>query len=790
MNIHASAEDYLETILLLSKKTGAVRSIDIVNDMGFSKPSVSVAMKKLRESEMILMDNDGFISLTPKGESAAEKVYQRHSTLYDWLAGIGVEEKQAAADACRMEHVLSEDTFAAIKALNDKAGHAEQLEMLKSILNGLEGFIVVSVPEDGKLLFINDSTRRHFGIEGDVEGLPCYEVLQNRDTPCVNCPYKKIMERPGESVSWQHTDSVKGSIMRLTARLIDWPGGKKGHMEYGIDITEHVKTRKALEHREHMLDILNRAAIVLLSQGMDSLVPPMTEGVSIISSIADIDRVSIFRNTERPDGLYVYQAYRWSRKTGANIDLLGEYRAVPYSGDYPNWKDTLAAGKHINGPVREMPGAAALMGVGCVSLLAVPIIHKSAFWGFVLFENLSEERMFTEPEVEILRSASFMLANTVILQDEAQKMRDTDTRLKRVVGEVERQNQLLFTANRVLAILLQAEADTFEGDLMRALGIMAQAARADRAYIFENYTENGKRYCSLTYEWCEGAEPQLGKEYMKDISYSEVVPNWEKAFLNRQCINSPVRDLSETERNLLKLQDVMSVLTVPIFVKDKLWGFVGFDDCHAERFFTANEENVLRSSSGLIANVLIRNSMERNILHLEVEADKIFYDPLTELYNRRFLDETLRRLLRTLSRAEGMISLMMIDIDFFKNYNDTYGHVEGDNSLKKVAAALRESVTRADDFVARYGGEEFLVVLPNTDEDGARMVARRVMENIRKCAIPHESSTVDALLTVSIGVATGKADHAREAGHYVRRADELLYESKRGGRNRYTFGEF
>ncbi len=121
MNIHTSAEDYLETILLLSKKTGAVRSIDIVNDMGFSKPSVSVAMKKLRAGSMILMDSDGFITLTEKGERAAEQVYERHSTLYDWLTSIGVDEKQAAADACRMEHVLSEDAFAAIKGLHEKS---------------------------------------------------------------------------------------------------------------------------------------------------------------------------------------------------------------------------------------------------------------------------------------------------------------------------------------------------------------------------------------------------------------------------------------------------------------------------------------------------------------------------------------------------------------------------------------------------------------------------------------------------------------------------------------------
>ncbi|MDR1805588.1 MAG: metal-dependent transcriptional regulator [Clostridium sp.] len=118
MQLRASAEDYLETILLLSKKIGAVRSIDIVEEMGFSKPSVSVAMKKLRESDFIRMDADGYISLTPSGEDAAKQVYERHSTLFDWLVSIGVPDKIAAADACRMEHIISEESFEAIKRLH------------------------------------------------------------------------------------------------------------------------------------------------------------------------------------------------------------------------------------------------------------------------------------------------------------------------------------------------------------------------------------------------------------------------------------------------------------------------------------------------------------------------------------------------------------------------------------------------------------------------------------------------------------------------------------------------
>jgi Mn-dependent DtxR family transcriptional regulator len=85
--------------------------------MGFSKPSVSVAMKKLRENDMILMDEDGYITLTKKGEQAAEEVYGRHSVLFDWLVSIGVSEKNAAADACRMEHILSAETFERVKKM-------------------------------------------------------------------------------------------------------------------------------------------------------------------------------------------------------------------------------------------------------------------------------------------------------------------------------------------------------------------------------------------------------------------------------------------------------------------------------------------------------------------------------------------------------------------------------------------------------------------------------------------------------------------------------------------------
>lgn len=115
MKIQESAENYLETILILSHRNASVRSIDIVNELDYTKPSVSVAMKNLRENGYIRMDGDGFITLTQKGRAIAEAIYERHTFLSEWLAEIGVNSKVAAEDACRIEHVISAETFEAIK---------------------------------------------------------------------------------------------------------------------------------------------------------------------------------------------------------------------------------------------------------------------------------------------------------------------------------------------------------------------------------------------------------------------------------------------------------------------------------------------------------------------------------------------------------------------------------------------------------------------------------------------------------------------------------------------------
>ena len=200
-----------------------------------------------------------------------------------------------------------------------------------------------------------------------------------------------------------------------------------------------------------------------------------------------------------------------------------------------------------------------------------------------------------------------------------------------------------------------------------------------------------------------------------------------------------------------------------------------------KRIFIASLFQREASSFGLIFRDLTR------IRALEEENKKIFFDGLTNIYNRRFFDETITRILASLSRADSVLSVMMIDVDFFKNFNDTYGHVAGDECLKVVAETIGKSLPRVDDFVARYGGEEFIAVLPNTDEHGACIVADRLMAKMKQCNIPHEASDAASHVTFSIGIASGIVQHTSTAESFTKVADEMLYESKKNGRNRYSF---
>jgi diguanylate cyclase (GGDEF)-like protein len=202
-------------------------------------------------------------------------------------------------------------------------------------------------------------------------------------------------------------------------------------------------------------------------------------------------------------------------------------------------------------------------------------------------------------------------------------------------------------------------------------------------------------------------------------------------------------------------------------------------------------------SKGLNAGVVdyitkpIRSSIVRARVHnhLELKRYRDFLkaqssvDGLTGIFNRRRFDETLNEEWRRARRNQKAISLLMMDIDFFKAYNDHYGHLAGDDCLRKMAKELPGIVHRPADLVARYGGEEFVILLPETDSDGTLHIANRVQEKLKVMNIPHAYSSVADHVTLSIGAITLIPTDELTPFDLIQRADELLYEAKQNGRN-------
>ena len=241
--------------------------------------------------------------------------------------------------------------------------------------------------------------------------------------------------------------------------------------------------------------------------------------------------------------------------------------------------------------------------------------------------------------------------------------------------------------------------------------------------------------------------------------------------------------------------DDLLVKYAPIFNPDgKVNGMLGVGHFLQEKtntLWSFAKTGIFRTFVVLTASALfILLITERIVAPIVKMLDKVHYDALTGIYNRYFFDENLKKTVRSLSRSRSALSLMVIDIDFFKKYNDTYGHSKGDDCLKTVARILAQSITRVDDFVVRYGGEEFVAVLPNTEASGARLVAEKLLKNIQKHNIPHKTSDTAACVTISIGITTGTVNHTQNWTDYVKRADEALYMSKQNGRNQYTYLEF
>ena len=202
-----------------------------------------------------------------------------------------------------------------------------------------------------------------------------------------------------------------------------------------------------------------------------------------------------------------------------------------------------------------------------------------------------------------------------------------------------------------------------------------------------------------------------------------------------------------------------------------------------------NEAGETEALVGFMFDISERKKTEEELLRLQKQLEAFSYqDGLTGINNRRMFDSIMDIEWSSAQRTRRPLSLILLDIDYFKQFNDHYGHIQGDECLRRVAQTLQEVGVRPRDCVARYGGEEFVLVLPETDAVSAQKVAERCRQLVRQLRIPHEQSNVAPLLTISLGVGTIIPEANDTPLTFVEAVDRLLYQAKQQGRDRLLHG--
>ncbi len=278
--------------------------------------------------------------------------------------------------------------------------------------------------------------------------------------------------------------------------------------------------------------------------------------------------------------------------------------------------------------------------------------------------------------------------------------------------------------------------------------------------VAESVADN---YCAL--DDTDLIPRQFISQYLDSFCQEEFVPN-----------NSIIRQQTNKLANHL---------IIPIHKESELWGILVADNYNEKRFWEAWEVELLEDVSIHLGIALNQNELYRELEVANQELQElVFKDELTQLNNRRYFDEIILKEWKRAIREKQPISVIICDVDYFKQYNDTYGHQAGDYCLQKVAQCLALSCQRPTDVVCRYGGEEFMILLPNTESSGAIYVAGQIRSRLRQCKIPHQKSQVSQYVSLTFGVASCIPKVNQDYQTLLKIADDALFAGKKQGRDR------
>jgi diguanylate cyclase (GGDEF)-like protein len=281
---------------------------------------------------------------------------------------------------------------------------------------------------------------------------------------------------------------------------------------------------------------------------------------------------------------------------------------------------------------------------------------------------------------------------------------------------------------------------------------------------------------------------------LEDSSLSRILESGEPRILND--LRSYLRDNPASDSTAWIVREgIRSSLTCPLIVEGRPTGFLFFSSRKSGTYAEAHVE-IYQEIASHVSIIVEKSRLHQELIEAKrrlMEANRALtglanVDGLTGVPNRRFFDTLYEREWKRAVRQAESLSVILVDIDYFKQYNDIYGHLAGDECLKKVAGILNSNTQRGTDLVARFGGEEFIILLPATDRAGAVTMAERLRSLVAALKIQHAGSEAAKHVTISLGVAGGVPERGRSAEELLRAADAALYTAKESGRNRVASG--
>ncbi|MCL2003149.1 MAG: PAS domain-containing protein [Oscillospiraceae bacterium] len=376
------------------------------------------------------------------------------------------------------------------------------------------------------------------------------------------------------------------------------------------DVHEQKTMQKALKRREELLETLNTVSVAFLSQRDKVFGTLMSQEIGVIADMMGLDRLSVWRNTAKPDGLHASMIYRWDRDSGGVTEPTETLSDVSYDDLAPNWKTLFEKGATINGPARLMEEreAASLKAFGVVSAFAAPVFINHALWGFVLFEDRVNERRFDSESAEIMLSAAFLFVNAVIRDEKESEILEANQAL-------DQQNDLLYAVNRAASALLTADAgETFRALLMEGMEIIGRSVDADCVEIWKNEMVDGELHAVNIHYWFSDRVSHLepAASAAQSFPYSDT-HDWENRLARGECIQGSLQSLLPEDQPFVESFGIKSLLVIPMFMGSELWGMCCIDDYTKSREFSEDEVSILRSMGNMMASTIVRQNLTSEI---------------------------------------------------------------------------------------------------------------------------------------------------------------------------------